>query len=145
MVIAFGVLAVVLALFGPFLIGWVGFAIVAVLAGLAIFFQIRKNSLVEEGGRKKKAGLVLGIIGAVLALLIQIGLMGVADKIKEQANKMGDEFAVVAYASDGFKTLGIVGFLSKAMDKKPEGMSDQDFMTQVSDDFSKVSKEMSNK
>lgn len=145
MVILFGVLSIVVGALGGLLIGWAGVGVAAVFGALAIFFQIRKNGNLEEGQRAKKAGIVCGIVGIVIAILGQIAIMGYADKLKEQADKMGEEAKYVSIGADGFKTFGIMGFLSKAMDAKPSGTSDEDFAKQLTDELDKVTKNITNK
>ena len=96
MAILFGVLALVGSLFGAIVFGWGGVGAVALFAALAVLFQVLKNKKLEEGERKKKAGIVLGIIGVVIVLAGQLGIIGFADSLKADAEKLGDVPIVVA-------------------------------------------------
>jgi len=138
MALALGIIALVVGLIGPWLAGWICVAVAVILGGLAIFFQIRKNQQAGEEGPKKKAGMVCGIIGLVLCFVGQFTVMGIADKIKAQAEKMGDDGAYVLAGIDSMKTTGIIGFLSKAMDAKPEGMSNDEYTKLLTDQFKTV-------
>ena len=138
MATVFGVLALVLGLIGPWVAGWICVALAAVFGGLAIFFQIRKNRQMGEEGPKKKGGMICGIIGIVLCFIGQFTVMGMADKIKEQAQKMGDEASYVLSGIDGMKSTGIIGFIVKAMDAKPADMTDEEYSKQLTDQLKKV-------
>ncbi len=130
MAILFGVLALVGSLFGAIVFGWGGVGAVALFAALAVLFQVLKNKKLEEGERKKKAGIVLGIIGVVIVLAGQLGIIGFADSLKADAEKLGDVPIVVAGA-EGMKKFGFMGFAAYAVDAKPEGMSDDDFADEM--------------
>ena len=144
MVIAFGVIAIVFGSIGPFVAGWIAVGIAVVFGGLAIFFQIRRNSKLEEGAKRKKAGLICGIIGIALSGFGQIATINYADKLKAAADSLGEEAKEVSLAADGFKTMGMIGFLTKALDYRPEGMSNDDYLKQLTDEFEKVGKSMKN-
>lgn len=137
MAIAFGIISIVLGVIGGFIAGWVGAGIAAAFGGLAIFFCIRKNKQSEDQ-RKRFGSMVCGIIGIALAFLLQLGIMSFADKLKEEATKVGDVPYVVAGA-DGFKNLGFIGFMSNALKQKPADMSDTEFGEILKDQMSKVS------
>jgi len=143
MATAFGVIAIVVSLFGAFLAGWIGVGVVVVLAGLAIFFRIRKNKLDAEAP-KKKGAIVCGIIAIVIGLITQFGMSAYAGKLKEVADELGD-VPYVSAAADGFKTLGFLGFMTKAMEHKPENMTDTQFGEELKNQLDKVSSKISSK
>lgn len=143
MALAFGIIALVVAVFGVLIAGWVSVGIAVVLGALAIFFQIKKNKELEEGARRKKAGMVCAIIGIVLALIAQFGLMGVADKMKEAAEKDGNA-PLLAAGSEGLKTLGVIGVYMKAKEVKPADMTDEQFLDALKEETDRVGKLMNN-
>ena len=140
MVVAFGILAIVAAVIGTLVVGWIAVGIAAVFAALAIGFQIKKNNQAGEGERKKVGGIIMGAIGVAIALLIQFGLMSFADKLKAEADKQNSTY--VSAGAEGFKSLGVIGFVSKAMDAKPAGMSDKEFSDLLSDELKKITDSM---
>jgi hypothetical protein len=140
MAIAFGIISIVLGVIGGFMAGWVGAGIAAAFGGLAVFFCIRKNKQSEDQ-RKRFGSMVCGIIGIALAFLLQLGIMSFADKLKEEATKVGDVPYVVAGA-DGFKNLGFIGFMSSALKEKPADMSDSEFSKVLQDQMTKVTDSM---
>ena len=138
MAVLFGVLAIIGGSIGAILWGWAGVGTVAVLAALAVLFQVLKNKKLEEGMRKGKAGIILAIIGVVIVLLGQLGVMGFADSLKKDAEKLGDVPIVVAGA-EGMKKWGFVGYITGAVDARPEGMSDDDFADEMKRQFERAS------
>ncbi len=138
-----GVLAIVLGLIGTFVAGWIGVVIAVILGGLAIFFRIKKNKESEEGP-KKIGAIICGCVGIVISLLLQLGLGSFATKLKETADEMGD-VPFVSAGAEGFKSTGLIGFVTKAMDAKPADMSDTEFGDVLKEQFDKVSKKMTNK
>ena len=147
MATAFGVIAIVLGVLGSFIAGWVGVGIVAIFGGLAIFFRIKKNKEAEAAsengeayGSKRYGAIVCGIIGIILAVIIQFGIISFANRLKETASQM-QGVELVTTGADGFKSLGIIGFISKASDAKGS-MSDTEFGDQLKEQLEKVSKEM---
>jgi len=141
MAIAFGIISIVLGVIGGFLAGWIGVGVAALLGALAILFCIKKNKAAEGQG-KKVGAMICGIIGIVLAFLLQMGVMSFADKLKEEADKVGDAQYVSAGA-EGLKNLGFIGFMSNALKQKPADMSDTEFGEILKDQMSKVSDSLS--
>ena len=141
MATALGVIAIIIGLIGSFIAGWVGVGIVVVLAGLAILLRVKKNKEAEEG-QKKMGAIVCGIVGIFLAIVTQIGMGSFANKLKETADQMGPEVSLISSGAEGFKSLGIIGFISKAMDAKPADMTDTQFGDELKTQLEKVSNEM---
>lgn len=136
MIILFNVLAMIAALLGVFLIGWIGVGLAAVFGALAIFFVIRRNKMVEEGGKKKIAGLIVGAVAIVLSFLTQMGLSSAAVSIKEQADEK--QLYIVSAGAEGMKTLGFVGFISEAVKVKPADLTDDQFIDEMKKQFDQV-------
>ncbi len=139
MALALGIIALILGTMGAIVAGWLGVGIVAVLGGLAIFFQIKKNKSLGEAEKRKRGGMICGIIGIVIVFLGQVGMIGLADKVKDAAVKDGNAEYIVAGA-DGLKSMGVIGLLTKAMDAKPEGVSDQQFYDDLKEQTDRISK-----
>ena len=143
MAIAFGIISIVLGVIGGFLAGWIGVGVTALFGALAIFIGIRRNKAAEQEG-KKVGALICGIVGIVIAFLLQLGVMSFADKLKQEADQLGD-CQYVSAGAEGFKTLGFIGFMSNSLKQKPEGMSDSEFGDILKDQMSKVSDSLSGK
>ena len=69
MALVFGILAIFIGFFAPWICGWVGFGIAALLGALGIFFCIRYNSKKAEELPKKMGGMICGIIGISLTVI----------------------------------------------------------------------------
>ena len=126
MAILFGVLAIITAFFLPFLFGWVGFVIPMVFAALAIVFNILKNKKnAEQELPKTKAGLVCGIVGAVLAILMILGLQAATGKIKSEMEKYGvSHFPILEKTVDKLGSGGLVGMIITAKDEAAKGIDE---------------------
>lgn len=144
MALALGIIAIILGALGAILAGWLGVGIVAVLGGLAIFFQMKKNKSLGEGEKRKLGGMICGIIGIVIVFLGQIGMIGLADKMKDVAEKDGNAEYIVAGA-DGLKSMGIIGMVNSAIKAKPEGVTDQQFLDDLKEQSDRIMKEVNNK
>ena len=138
MATAFGIIAIVVGLIGAFVAGWVGIGIAAVFGAIAIIFRIKKNKAEQT---TKIAGIVLGIVGIVLGLLTQFAIGSFADKLKSKADEIGEEAALVSAGAPGFKTLGVIGFISKASDAKGD-MNDTEFGEALKNQLDMVSKQL---
>ena len=139
----FGAFSIAFGLLGSFLAGWIGVGIVVIFATVAIIFRIKKNKADPEGPQKVSA-IVCGIIGMVLAIITQIGVGAYASKMKDAAAELGD-VPLISAGADGFKTLGIMGFVSMAADAKPSGMSDSDYTKELEAQLNKVNEKISGK
>jgi len=116
MALVFGILAIFIGFFAPWVAGWAGFGVAAVLGALGIFLCIRYNSKKAEELPKKAGGMICGIIGIALAFLMQLALMGVSKTLKEQAEKIGD-CPIITSCADSLKNLGVVGLVAEVTDK----------------------------
>ena len=126
MAILFGVLAIITGLLLPFLLGWIGFAIPMVFAALAILFNILKNKKnAEQELPKTKAGLVCGIVGAVLAVLMIAGLQGATGLIKNKMEQYGvSHFPILEKTIDKLGSGGVVGMVITAKDEAKKGIDE---------------------
>ena len=116
MALAFGILSIFIGFFAPWVGGWIGFGIAAVLGGLGIFLCISYNKKKAEEMPKRAGGMICGIIGIVLALLMQMMLMGAAKLLKENAEKVGD-CPIFTESADSLKNLGVIGLASEISKK----------------------------
>ncbi len=112
MALAFGIISLALAFLAELIAGWVGFAVVALFAVLAIVFTVMQNKKAEEGVPKKKAGIVLGVIGIVIGLLFSAMVSYLGGLMRDKAKEL--DCNMVVEVSEGFANLGIIGMGLKA-------------------------------
>ena len=135
--------AIGFGLLGSFLAGWIGVALVVIFAAVAIIFRIKKNKADPEGPQKVSA-IICGIVGVILAVITQIGVSAYATKMKDAATELGD-VPMISAGADGFKTLGIMGFVSMASDARPSGLSDDAYTKEFEAQLNRVNDKINNK
>ena len=116
MALAFGILSIFIGFFAPWVGGWVGFGIAALLGGLGVFLCIRYNKKKAEELPKKAGGMICGIIGIVIAFMMQLALMGAANMLKEKAQEVGD-CPIFLECTDSLKNLGVIGLAADVTNK----------------------------
>ena len=135
--LVFGIISIVVGLFAGWVAGWYGVGVVVILAGLGIFFTIRANKNLPEDGRKRIGGIITGVTGILIGAVMMAGLMNVADRLIQEADKYSD----VPYASkalSGLKSGGFLGYVMSAANAKPAEMSDSEYADELKREIDKI-------
>ncbi len=133
--LVFGIISIVVGFFAAWIAGWAGFITVAILAILAVVFTILKNKKLGEDEKKKKGGIITGIIGLVLGFLMMLAVMGIGDKMKKDIN--ANDYPILSQVCDSFSTGGVMGMVSKVQDL---GLSTDDLQKELDKWSSSITK-----
>ena len=127
-----GITSIVLAILASYIAGWAGVVGITILSGLAIVLTVLKNRKAGGNEKKKIGGIVCGFIGLIIALVIQVGMMSVADTLKNrafEAEEAGEgSFPVLTQCLDSMKSLGTLGV---SIEAQKNGLKMSDFQEEL--------------